>query len=154
MMDMEDTTTTLSFSAQLKKISSLIPVEISHWSRHHSILDFETIILHWSQFVQQRRWFVQQFVYLLEQLNARPEDSGTMLDNSIVVLCSEVADGNTHSHYDLPIIVAGGGGGNIRGGRLFNMENCSHGNVWAGLANAMGEPISSFGSGSGNIELS
>ena len=123
--------------------------QASHYGSNHNWDSRE-----FTAFVQQRKWFVQQYVYLLEQLHARPEGSGTMLDNSIVVLCSEVADGNTHSHYDLPIIISGGGGGSIRGGRLLSMENQSHGDLWAGLAHAMGEPIASFGSGSGFIGLS
>ena len=122
--------------------------QASHYGSNHNWDSRE-----FTSFVQQRRWFVQQYAYLLEQLHARPEGSGTMLDNSIVVLCSEVADGNTHSHYDLPIIISGGGGGSIRGGRLFNMENRSHGDLWAGIAYTMGETISSFGSGSGIISL-
>ena len=54
------------------------------------------------------KWWVAQFAYLLEQLAARPEDDGTMLDYSLCLLCSEVADGNTHLHDDMPFVLAGG----------------------------------------------
>jgi hypothetical protein len=50
----------------------------------------------------QRRWFVAQFAYLLGQLAARPEGEGTMLDHTVCLLMSEVADGNTHLHDNLP----------------------------------------------------
>src|SRR5262249_17296715 len=55
-------------------------------------------------FVLQVRWWVDQFGYLLSQLAARPEDGGTMLDNSLCLLCTEISDGNTHQHDDMPMV--------------------------------------------------
>ena len=72
---------------------------------------------------------MEQFRNLLELLDARPEGDGTMLDNSIFVLCSEVADGKTHQHHDLPILVAGHGGGALRTGRFLDLEHRSHGDL-------------------------
>ena len=60
------------------------------------------------------------------QLAARPEGDGTMLDNSLVLLCSEICDGNTHSHDDMPFILAGGGGGAIRTGRCWTFGYRRH----------------------------
>ncbi|MFT6627191.1 MAG: hypothetical protein ACJA1R_000447 [Flavobacteriales bacterium] len=70
--------------------------------------------------VEQRRWFVDQFAYLLQQLENQPEGEGTMLDYSTVLLCSEVSDGNLHTHSDMPFILAGGGAGSIRTGRFLD----------------------------------
>ena len=114
--------------------------QASHYGSNHNWESRE-----FQAFAQQRIWFVNQFRYLIEQLHNRPEGDGTMLDNSIVVLCSEVADGNTHEHHDLPVIVSGGGGGTIRGGRLMDFTFRSHGDLWTGLAQAMGSDIQSFG---------
>ena len=63
--------------------------------------------------------------------------------------CSEVADGNTHQHHDLPILVAGNGGGTIRTGRFLDLGFRSHGDLWTGLAQAMGSNIQNFGSSNG-----
>ena len=124
--------------------------QASHYGSNHNWESRE-----FKAFVQQRVWFVEQFRYLLEQLHARPEGNGTMLDNSIVVLCSEVSDGNTHEHHDLPILVAGGGGGRIRGGRFLDVGFRSHGDLWTGLAQAMGSNIQNFGYANGGaINLS
>ena len=61
------------------------------------------------------------------QLDARPEDSGTMLDNSLVLLCTEICDGNTHGHDDMPFLLAGGGAGtiSISGGATFSATSAS-----------------------------
>lgn len=101
-----------------------------------------------TDYLRQRRWWVAQFAYLLEQLRARPEGDGTMLDHSVVLLCSEVSDGNTHSHADMPFVVAGRGGGCISPGRVIE-QNRRHGDLLAAIAGAMGERVSGWGDGSG-----
>jgi hypothetical protein len=54
------------------------------------------------------------FAYLLERLKATPEGTGNLLDNSCILLGSDCAEGITHSSFDQPIIVAGGGGGLLK----------------------------------------
>lgn len=53
------------------------------------------------------------FAYLLEKLKGTQEASGNLLDNSVVYLGSDAAEGITHSCFDQPIIVAGRGGGDL-----------------------------------------
>ncbi|HSN98307.1 MAG TPA: DUF1552 domain-containing protein, partial [Candidatus Nanopelagicales bacterium] len=93
-----------------------------------------------THFKNQRRWWVSQFAYLLEQLKSRPDGDGTMLDTSLVVLCSEVSDGNTHSHDNMGFVLAGGAGGAISTGRLLQYNNVRHSNLLSGIAHAMGQP--------------
>ncbi|HEY5952482.1 MAG TPA: DUF1552 domain-containing protein [Kofleriaceae bacterium] len=99
-------------------------------------------------YAQQVKWWVSQYAYLLAQLAARPEDDGTMLDYSLVLLCSEVADGNTHLHDDIPMVLGGGGGGTIRTGRFMDVGYRRHGDLYVALANAMGDNLTSFGDAS------
>jgi Cytochrome C oxidase, cbb3-type, subunit III/Protein of unknown function (DUF1587) len=88
------------------------------------------------------------FAYLLAQLAARPEGSGTMLDNSIVLLCSEISDGNTHSHDDMPFILGGEGGGALRTGRLFDFGGRRHSDLLGTIAHAMGDKtMQTYGQG-------
>jgi hypothetical protein len=54
------------------------------------------------------------FAYLLERLKGTPEGSGNVLDNACILLGSDCAEGLTHSCFDQPIIVAGGGGGALK----------------------------------------
>jgi hypothetical protein len=96
-------------------------------------------------YLAQRRWFVEQFAYLVDQLAARPEDGGTMLDHSLLWLCTEVCDGNIHSHDDMPFVLAGGAGGRLRTGRKLDFNGAPHGNLLVTLARAMGDGASRFG---------
>jgi len=95
--------------------------------------------------VAQRRWYVAQFTYLLEQLRARPEGDGSMLDYTLVFCGSEVSDGNTHYHDDMPFLLSGGGGGALNTGRLVDVGYARHGRLWVTLARAMGQNLDRFG---------
>ena len=54
---------------------------------------------------------VEAFAYLLQRLKDTPEGDGNLLDNSCLLLGSDVASGLRHSDYNQPCIVAGRGGG-------------------------------------------
>jgi hypothetical protein len=106
----------------------------------------------YASFVSQVTWFVQQLGYLLDQLKARPEGSGTMLDNTIVLLCTEISDGNTHSHDDMPFILAGGAGGALKTGRLIDCGGRRHSDLLGTIAHAMGDPsVTTFGQGGSGL---
>lgn len=99
----------------------------------------------------QATWWMEQLAYLLAQLDARPEDNGTMLDHSLVLACTEVCDGNTHGHDDMPFILAGGGSGRIRTGRLFDYGYRRHADLLMSIAHAMGDPVGGFGDSSSGV---
>jgi hypothetical protein len=98
-------------------------------------------------FKKQRRYWTSQLAYLLDSLKARPEGDGTMLDHSLVLLCTEVCDGNTHLHHDMPFILAGGGAGAANTGRLVDVGGRRHGDLLAAIARAMGSDIWTYGDG-------
>lgn len=123
--------------------------QASHYGARH---DFDH--REFREFVDQRAWFVDQFAYLLGELASRPEGDGTMLDHTTLLLCTEVSDGNTHSHDEMPFVVAGGGGGAIRGGRLLNLGYRRHGDLLGALGRTLGAGYDVFGVGSGSrLEL-
>jgi len=96
-------------------------------------------------YLRQRRWWVAQFAGVLDALAARPEGDGTMLDHSLVLLCSEVSDGNTHSHHDMPFVLAGGGSGRVRTGQVFETGGARHAGLLAAIGQAMGADLPTFG---------
>lgn len=100
----------------------------------------------WGKLRVIRRWYMEQLAYLLGKLNAVPEGSGTMLDNTVVVMMSELAKGSSHSHRDVPFLLAGGAGGAIAGNRYLRFPgNTPHNNLLVSLMNAMGVPGTTFG---------
>jgi hypothetical protein len=63
------------------------------------------------------RFHVTQLAYFLQRLKAIPEADGTLLDNCMIVYGSGLSDGNRHNNENLPILLAGRGGGTIDPGR-------------------------------------
>ncbi len=63
------------------------------------------------------RWVVERFAQLLEKLRGIREGEGTLLDNCLVLFGSGLSSGGRHSRADLPLLLAGKGGGRVRPGR-------------------------------------
>jgi hypothetical protein len=91
--------------------------------------------------------------HFLDKLANIKEGDGTMLDNSMVLYGSGLADPNRHRHEDLPILVAGGGGGTLKGGRHLKFPaNTPLTNLYLSLANRMGVGADSFSDSTGELK--
>ena len=90
-------------------------------------------------------WEMQQLSYLLDQMKAVEETNGSLLDNSIVFFSSEIADGNSHKHVDLPVLVAGRAGGQLNPGRHIQYQSEPIANLFVSFMNMMGVSGNTFG---------
>ena len=63
---------------------------------------------------------VKLWAEALNKMQATNEGERTLLENSMILLTSSLFDGNAHESTQLPVVLAGGGGGSIRGGRYFD----------------------------------
>jgi hypothetical protein len=68
-------------------------------------------------------YHMQLWCETLQKMAATNEGERSLLDNSMVLFCSSLWDGNAHDSRQLPILLAGGGGGTIRGGRMLDYSN-------------------------------
>jgi len=94
------------------------------------------------------KWIVSQLAYLLDRLKTTTDGSGaSLLDDTIVYFASEMGEGSSHDPKNLPIVIAGRGGGAITPGRLLDRPGYGNGNVLISLMHAMGVPVTSFGNG-------
>jgi hypothetical protein len=96
------------------------------------------------QLVRRHTWHNQMLANFLDRLAQIPEGSGTVLDSTLVVMCSEVSVGNTHSHKRMPLLVVGGGW-YFRTGRYLKYTDAPHNNLLVSILNAMGDNSTSFG---------
>jgi len=69
------------------------------------------------QLAKINTFHVQQVAHLLARLKATPDGDGTLLDNSLILYGSAMSNSNVHDHAPLPVLVAGGAGGRLKGGR-------------------------------------
>ena len=95
----------------------------------------------------------EQLAYFLEKLDAIPEGEGTLLDHSMIVYGSGNADGNRHSHHDLPIILAGNGCGTLNSGRHIEYpKETPLNNLWLSLLNRMDVNMQRLGDSTGTLK--
>jgi hypothetical protein len=99
------------------------------------------------------QWYVQQFAHFLARLNeVQDADGNSMLHNSMIVYGSGNADGNRHTHHNLPILLAGHGGGELNPGRFVKNGSVPVTNMFLGLTDKMGvKNLSSFGDSTGRL---
>ena len=69
------------------------------------------------QLAKINTFHVQQVAHLMARLKATPDGDGTLLDNSLILYGSAMSNSNVHDHAPLPVLVAGGAGGKMKGGR-------------------------------------
>lgn len=89
---------------------------------------------------------LEQLSYVISRMKEIKESDGTSLfENSILTYGAGLGDGATHQYFDLPMIVAGKGQGQIKQGRFIRCKSGTlNSNLWLTLANLMGLEIESF----------
>jgi hypothetical protein len=84
-------------------------------------------------------WYMNQFSKFLQKLEATKDvDGNSLLHNSMILYGSGNADGNRHTHTNLPVILAGAGGGTLTPGRFAKFDSVPMSNMLLGLASRMG----------------
>src|SRR5689334_16208181 len=75
-----------------------------------------------ADWLRVNQFFVEQVAYIADRLNRIQEGNRTLLDNSMIVYCSSMMTGN-HENNQLPVVLLGSGGGQIRTGRCLDYLN-------------------------------
>jgi hypothetical protein len=75
-----------------------------------------------ADWLKVNQFFLEQLGYIAGKLDAIQEGPRTALDNSMLVFCSSMLNGN-HDASQLPVVVLGGGGGKIKGGRVLDYKD-------------------------------
>jgi hypothetical protein len=92
--------------------------------------------------------------YLLQRLKATKEAEGTLLDHSMVLYGSGIADGNAHTHEALPVLLAGRGGGSVKpGSHLVAAKGTPITNLYLSLLDRMGAHQENLGDSTGRFEV-
>jgi hypothetical protein len=99
------------------------------------------------------RFHVSLFAEFLEKLKATPEGNGSLLDHVLYLYGSGMGNPNVHDHVNLPIIVAGGAAGNMRGGRhIHYAEPKPLANLHLTLLDKVGVRLDSFADSDGKMD--
>jgi len=103
-----------------------------------------------AMYLKTNQFHVEQFAYLLDRLKAIDEGGQSLLDSSLLMFCSNLFDGDKHQADEMPIVLAGRGGGSLQTGRVLdyldrgddNRRACS---LYLSLMDRMGVNLPRFG---------
>jgi hypothetical protein len=101
-----------------------------------------------------QQYFADKLATLLDKLDVPdPEDPNhTILDNTVALWCTEIADGQAHNCQSLPLVMAGGGAGYLRTGQYLQLNGRSHAELLYAIAAAMGVTDGDFGTAPGPMQ--
>ncbi|MDG2168201.1 MAG: DUF1552 domain-containing protein, partial [Opitutales bacterium] len=96
---------------------------------------------------------VSLFAEYLEKLKNTPEGNGSLLDNSLILYGSGIGNPNVHDHTNLPIILAGGASGGMKGNRHIRYDKVTPlANLHLSLLDKVGVRLDSFGDSTGKLD--
>ncbi len=99
------------------------------------------------------RFHIEQVAYFLNKLHSMRETSGSVLDNSMIVIGSAIADGDRHAHVDLPVLLAGKGGGVLNPGRHIQFsKDTPMTNLYMTMLDHMGAAVERIGDSTGQLK--
>ena len=127
-----------------------IGVADPHHAMSHHQMDPERL----EKYAKINTYQVGLFAGFLEKLKATPAGDGTLLDQSMILYGGGISDGDQHSHMDLPLILAGGGAGTLKGGRHLKYTNeTPMANLLVSMLDKVGVHAETLGDSTGRLPL-
>jgi hypothetical protein len=99
-------------------------------------------------------YHTQLLTYYLEKLRATQDVNGSLFDNMMIMYGSSMSDGNDHLLQNLPLVLLGGGSGQLKGGQhLIYPKDTPVSNLYMTLLDKLNIPVENFGDGTGTLNL-
>ena len=136
-----------------REVSGRAYPEIGVPDSHHGCSHHQNDPAKLEKLAKINTFHMQQFAYFLDKLQSTPDGDGTLLDHSMLIYGSGISDGNIHFHFDLPVVMVGGGGGTLKGGRhLRYSDDTPLTNLYVAVLGKLGLPVEQFGDSTGKLE--
>ena len=120
-----------------------------HVASHHS-----NTRANMDRFALINRYHVEMLAYFLDKLKSAPDGDGSLLDHSMILYGSSMSNGNQHDHDPLPVVLAGGAAGQLKGGR--HMQYAAHtpmSNLLLAMLDKLGIQADHHGDSTGKLEI-
>jgi hypothetical protein len=106
------------------------------------------------RFAQLNTYHMTKFAYFVDRLKKVPDGDGTLLDHALVLYGSSLSDGNQHNFSPLPIVLAGGAAGTLKGGRHLQFPKDTHmSNLLLAMLEKVGVHKDTFGDSTGMLSI-
>jgi hypothetical protein len=153
----------LAFQADLTRVSTFLMArekserayrEIGMDEGHHALSHHDDNQAMVAKVAQIDLYHTKLFAYFLEKLRSTSDGDGSLLDHSLILYGSSLSDGSRHNPTNLPLLLAGGAGGKLKGGRHLKVPNGPPvTNLFLTLLDLVGVPVEQFGNSTGKLEL-
>lgn len=147
-----DITRVVSFQLAREASTRTYP-EIGVPEPHHPVTHHGNDPVKLEKVAKINQFHVSLFAEFLEKMAKIPEGNGNLLDHSLYMYGSGMGDPDAHDHSNLPIVVAGGAAGKMRGGRHIRYKDPTPlSNLHLTLLNKIGVPLETFSDSTGTVE--
>ena len=121
---------------------------------HHSLSHHRNDPVNLEKIARIDLYHSNLFTYYLDKLRATPDIDGSLLDNMIIMYGSAMSDGNEHLLQNLPILLLGGGTGQLQGGRHIRYpDDTPISNLYLTIMDKLGIEADKFGDSTGKVDL-
>jgi hypothetical protein len=154
---------TIAWRAEITRISTLMYARDTSGSTYpgsgvrdgfHTASHHSNVRANMDKFALINQYHVKTLGYFLEKLQKTPDGDGTLLDHATVLYGSSMSNGNQHDHDPLPILVAGGASGQLKGGRHLKFEpHTPMSNLMLALLDKHGVHQEKFGDSTAKLEI-
>ena len=148
-----DLTRVVTFLMGREKSGRAYP-EVGVPDSHHSVSHHQNRPEILEKVAKVNTFHIKLFAHLLERMRATSDGQGTLLDNSALVYGAGMADSDSHYHHNVPILLMGGGAGQIKGGRHIQVpKGTPLTNLHLTLLDKLSVPVEQLGDSTGKLEL-
>jgi hypothetical protein len=112
---------------------------------HHEVSHHQDLPENLDKLTTIGAWEMERFAVLLDHLRTIPEGDGTLLNHTLALVSSDISDGNRHNHDDMPVLLAGRGGGAVRPGRHLRADGAPIADLYLTMLQAAGVAAEGFG---------
>ena len=121
---------------------------------HHTISHHQNDPVKFAKAAKINTYHIELLARFAEKLKATPDGDGNLLDHSMILQGSGLSNSDQHSHIDLPLVVVGGGGGRLKGGRHLKFpKDTPMNNLHLAMLDKVGIDVAQFGDSTGRIDL-
>jgi hypothetical protein len=121
---------------------------------HHSVSHHGNNAVQIGKLAKINTYHVSLVAYFLERLRATPDGDGSLLDHSMILYGSSMSNPNEHNHFPVPMLLAGGGAGQLQGGRHLKFpERTPIANLLLSVLDKAGIHRETLGDSTGKLEI-
>ena len=153
----------LAFQADLTRVATMVVgregsvrtyEQIGVTDPHHPLSHHRSRPESLEKLTKINTYHMELFAHFLQRLKTTPDGDGTLLDHSMIVYGCGISDSDRHTHDNLPVLLAGGGNGTIKGDRHVKVPvSTPVTNLYLGLLDRMDVRAERMGDSTGKLEI-